>query len=133
MLLLSGDVFASGRCKYFDDLPERREKTAKIYLEIVLREVEYPMLAQLDTGAAYSVLDREVAEAAHLFGAAGELTKIRTRVGDFQGNLVKVSTKLVAEISESLELDVTFFGHKPFFLWRVGRACLAVCTLDKVS
>lgn len=108
MLMLGGEVFACGRCRYLDHSPNRREPTAKIFVEILL-EGGYLILAQLDTGSPYSVLDREVAEAAQLFQMAGDEVQIRNKDGVFRGYLVKVPAKLVAETGESLDLEGTFF------------------------
>jgi hypothetical protein len=116
MLMLNGELFACGRCRYFDHSPDRREPTAKIFLEVLL-EGRYPILAQLDTGAPYSILNREVAEAARLLQISGDEVKIRNKEGLFRGNLVKVPAKLVADSGESLDLEGTFFVSED---WSAG-------------
>ncbi len=80
-------------------------------------EEHYPILAQLDTGAAYSVLDREVAEASQLFQADGDVVKMRTNAGEISGSLVKVPVRLIAESGESIDLEGTFFVSED---WSAG-------------
>ena len=61
MLSLNGEVFSVGHARFFDSL-DGPEPTTKIYVRVLPGDVELPILAQVDTGAAWSVLERDVAE-----------------------------------------------------------------------
>ena len=58
MLTLGDRLFTSGRCRFLDSDGIRDEP--KIYTRIIPGDWETPILAQLDTGAAWSVLDTEI-------------------------------------------------------------------------
>jgi len=57
MLTLEGERFTSGRSRFADKHPRFPEQTAKIYVKIEFPGIEKAWIAQVDTGAAYSVLD----------------------------------------------------------------------------
>jgi hypothetical protein len=76
-----------------------------------------PVLAQLDTGAAWSVLNVEVARRIGLLDAQGEPLVLSTRTGKVLGKLVRAPVSLVADAGESLDLDATFFVSAN---WRHG-------------
>ena len=65
MLTLGDRLFTSGRCRFLDSDGIRDEP--KINLPVVPGDWQTPTLAQLDTGAAWSVLDTEIAEDLRLF------------------------------------------------------------------
>jgi hypothetical protein len=67
-----GDLFASGRSKFLDHLPEYPEPTAKIYIKVRLAGLPGDQVAQLDTGAAWSVLSPDLARAAGLENGPGQ-------------------------------------------------------------
>ena len=67
------------------------------------------VLALLDTGAAWSVVDAELADALGLFDEDGLPVTMSSRIGRFDGKLVRVKTTLMAEDGESVELDSTVF------------------------
>ena len=89
MLRLGADLFTSGRSKFSDSVPGRMEPTAKVYVKLRIGGVDRTVLAQLDTGAAWSILDSGIAE---------EL-----------GHLVRLPLTLVADEGESLETEGIFF------------------------
>lgn len=66
-------------------------------------------LAQLDTGAAYSILEQDIARALGLFPGEGTFSRLSTRLGNLRGRLVRVPLKMLADEGTSLELDATFF------------------------
>ena len=68
-----------------------------------------PVLAQLDTGAAWFVLNVEVARRIGVLDTKGEPLRLSTRMGNFRGKLVRASVSLVADAGESFDLDATFF------------------------
>lgn len=109
MLKLDGRPFTQGRSRYFDRLQIRLEPTAKVYVRILLGGLDRFVTAQLDTGAAWSVLGSEIAEELGLFDASGEVTCLKTSLGVKQGTLLRVPLKILADQGESLDVDGTFF------------------------
>jgi hypothetical protein len=77
------------------------------------------MLAMVDTGAAYSVLDADVADELGAFDDAGApQLELSTRHGLLRGHLVRRETGIVAEEGPTLGFEATFwvsrdwtFGH----------------------
>lgn len=115
MLTLGDRPFTTGRCRFLDSDGIRDEP--KIYAQVVPGDWKTPVLAQLDTGAAWSVLDSEIAEELGLFDERGEQAKLSTRLGLMNGTLVRVPFTLIAEEGESLRLDATVFVSRE---WREG-------------
>jgi hypothetical protein len=104
-----GDLFASGRSKFLDHLPDDPEPTAKIYIKVRLAGLPGDQVAQLDTGAAWSVLSPDLARAAGLENRSGERVGLASRFGIHQGRLLRLPVTFIAEEGESLETDGTFF------------------------
>jgi hypothetical protein len=111
MLKLYGEDFALGRARFFDDVPERSEPTPKIFVKIALGGPESPLtlLAQLDTGSAWSILDRESAADIGLLTAPGPPRELRTPLGIIKGRLVAVPVELMADEGTSLDIEAVFF------------------------
>jgi hypothetical protein len=110
MLELGGKSFTTGRARFRDQAPGASEATAKIFVKIELPPpLEGTLLAQVDSGAAYSMLDVEVAEALGLLDGGGEPARIHTRQGSIPGRLERVPLILVADEGDSLEVEATFF------------------------
>lgn len=111
MLKLNGQDFTTGSAQFFDDGLEDREPTSKIYVRVRFPALEgrTPALAQLDTGAAWSVLQRDVAEELGLFDGSGEMVRMQTAAGRLHGRLERVPLVLVADAGVSLNLQATFF------------------------
>ncbi|HEX6902763.1 MAG TPA: hypothetical protein VF789_23820 [Thermoanaerobaculia bacterium] len=65
-------------------------------------------MAQLDSGAAYSMLDVEVAQSLGLLDGDGEPAQVHTRHGIIKGHLERVSLVLIADEGEPLEVETTF-------------------------
>lgn len=109
-LSLEGQQFTTGRLTYLDHPAESAETSAKIWVRVRPRGVDFDFTAQLDTGAAWSILNREVAELAGLFDAQpiAEPT-MDSRHGRIKGRLVRTGLLLVAEIGQSLQLESTVF------------------------
>ena len=66
-------------------------------------------LAQVDTGAAWSVLAPDVAEAAQISVASGDPTRLSTRFGIKDGHLVRASLTFEADEGDPLVTEATFF------------------------
>lgn len=107
MLEVDGQRFASGRSSYRDHLETWPDPTAKIYVTLQIGDLS--VMAQLDTGAAWSVLPPDVAEDARIPIESGNPITISSRFGTTRGFLVRVPFAIVAEEGESLETDGTFF------------------------
>jgi hypothetical protein len=107
LLRQDGSEFTTGRSTYAEQPPDFQERTAKIFVKIGLAPLAGPILAQLDTGAGWSMLDAEVAEAMSLFDAEGEPAAVMTRKGRFQGKLARVSLEMVADEGDALNLEAT--------------------------
>ena len=109
MLTLDEAPFTSGRVTFLDSSLENTEPTAKIYVKIRPEGLESPVVAQVDTGAPWSILEPEIAEAIGALDQAGAPVTIASRVGDVSGHLVKVTLTLVADEGSSLDIDATVF------------------------
>ena len=108
MLTLNGEVFAVGCARFFDSL-DGPEPTAKIYVRVLPGDIELPILAQVDTGAAWSILERDIAEELDLFDKGGHLVTLSTQRGTVSGRLVRAPIALLADEGDSLRVDATLF------------------------
>ncbi|HKH50182.1 MAG TPA: hypothetical protein VKM72_36480 [Thermoanaerobaculia bacterium] len=72
MLTLNGERFASGRSRFLDHDPRFPEPTAKVFVKLEFPGLNGYWVAQIDTGAAYSVLEVEIATALDLFNWEGQ-------------------------------------------------------------
>lgn len=108
MLSLRGKGFISSRAKFSDQAPGTQELTAKVFVKVEFPGLEGSWLAQLDTGAAYSMLDVEVAKVLGLLDGDGEPTQVHTRHGMIKGHLERVPLILVADEGDPLEVETTF-------------------------
>lgn len=104
----SGEPFTTGCARFADENPEAPEPTAKIYVRVELQGLGASVLAQLDTGAAWSVLNSEIAEELQLLGGTGQPIELSTRRGPVHGHLETVTITIVAdEDGHSLDVDAT--------------------------
>lgn len=124
MLVLKGESFTCGQSRFFDQHPRFLEPTAKIFVNIEFPGLTRRFLAQIDTGAAYSMLETQIAEELDLFVQEGHTARIGTRIGIFHGRLVRTPLTLVADEGISLDVDATFFISREWkgatFLGYVG-------------
>ena len=110
MLKLNGADFTVGRSRFVDNLFEGGEQTAKIYVKIMPEALGVPILAQLDTGAAWSIFEPEIAAAMGILDAKGVSVKLSTRHGEIPGHLVdSVSVAILADEGEGLNVSATVF------------------------
>lgn len=109
MLKLRGDRFTCGRATFSDSSPLHSEPTAKVYVRIRFGHLHQALLAQVDTGAAWSILAPDVAQALQVPLDEGDPAKLSTRFGIKQGLLVKVGFTFVAEEGDHLNTEGTFF------------------------
>ncbi|HEX5716035.1 MAG TPA: hypothetical protein VF179_07745, partial [Thermoanaerobaculia bacterium] len=85
--------------------------------------------AQVDTGAAYSILEVDVSAALGLFDLKGSWTRVTTRFGVLGGQLIHLPVTLVADEGESLDLDAPFFVSPE---WRGGTFLGYTGLLDRI-
>jgi hypothetical protein len=101
--------FSAGRSKFLDRHPRFVEPTAKVFVNIAFPGLTQDWLAQVDTGAAYSLLEQDIARELGLFHAGGQFARLSTRLGDLRGRLLRVPLKILADEGVSLEFEATFF------------------------
>jgi len=87
---LDGTSFAAGRARFLDEDANALEGTAKIFVKIEPSNLGFPILAQLDTGCAWSILQPEIAEAMELMNEEGQPKKLGTRFGTVRFRLNKL-------------------------------------------
>jgi hypothetical protein len=109
LVLPDGQQFSTGRARFFDDAPGVEEGTAKIYAKVEAEGLGAPILAQVDTGTAWSILAPEVAEAITLLDGAGEPVTLGTRYGPIRGRLENTTILILADDGESFEVRATVF------------------------
>lgn len=106
MLTLGGEPFTSGRMRFDDTLPGATV-APRIVIKIQPSGLDMPIRAQLDTGAEWSVLERDIAENLGLLDASGPSVRYTTRLGTFEGRLVKHTVTLLADEGDSLDVNAT--------------------------
>lgn len=104
-----GTPFSTGKATFLDQPESSAEPTSKIWVRIVPDSLDGEILAQLDTGAAWSILEAEVAEALSLLDGQGEPVNLKTRYGTINGRLERTRIDIVAEQGDSLSIDATVF------------------------
>ncbi|MBW8875743.1 MAG: hypothetical protein JF614_12330 [Acidobacteria bacterium] len=122
MFKLGALDFSCGRSLFRDTLKEAPESTAKVFVKIQLEgRSESNIYAQIDTGAAWSVLDPLVAKSLGLLDLDGQRTTLHTRFGRIEGILAKLLVTFLADDGIALEKHGTFFISPD---WPSGRTFL---------
>jgi hypothetical protein len=103
----NGTSFTTGRSRFADQQEGAQEQTAKLFVRIEPERLGGIILAQLDTGAAWSILDTQVADALALLNGAGEPKPLSTRIGTFNGRLERTRIDIVADEGDSLSVEAT--------------------------
>ncbi|MFL6192580.1 MAG: hypothetical protein ACJ75H_00305 [Thermoanaerobaculia bacterium] len=110
MLQLGRADFTCGRTSYLDAVRGYQESTAKIFVKAFIEgRIDYSFYAQLDTGAAWSILDPALAQTLGLFDRGGRRTHLHTRFGRLDGLLVRSTVTFLADVGDPLDTDATFF------------------------
>lgn len=99
--------FATGKARFSDVGAQSQEPTAKVYVPIVIAGLQ--ILAQLDTGAAWSVLPSEICDALNLLNGDGPVVPVSTRLGLKHGRLERIVLTFLASEGLSLDVDATVF------------------------
>ncbi|HSN85688.1 MAG TPA: hypothetical protein VL025_02970, partial [Thermoanaerobaculia bacterium] len=89
----------------------------KVYVQVEFAELDGTWTAQVDTGAAYSILEVDIAAALGLLDIEAPSTRLSTRLGVLAGQLMHLPVILVADRGESLRLEALFFVSPE---WRGG-------------
>jgi hypothetical protein len=108
-LLLEGE-FASAFTSYLECYPGQVEHT-RIVVPIRLEEVPYPLMAVVDTGAPWCVLDPNVARQVGIPGRDRYTPEepLRVRGIQYSGRLVRMGIGLPVEDGKGIEVDATVF------------------------
>jgi len=102
-------AFACGCAGFRGQALGAQEPTDKIFVEIEFQDLPNDSwLAQIDTAAAYSMLEVEIAEMLKILDGAGQPASISTRHGTIRGRLERIPVSLVAEEGEPLDFEATF-------------------------
>jgi hypothetical protein len=110
MLRLSRLGFACGRSTFIDKLETVPEPTAKIFVKICLDgQFQSSIYAQVDTGAAWSVLDPGIAADFGFLDRPGQPTILSSRLGRCRGVLVRVPIRFLADDGDPFDTEGTFF------------------------
>jgi predicted aspartyl protease len=83
--------------------------TAKIFVKIEPSNLGFSVLAQVDTGSAWSILKPEIAEAINLMNEEGQPERLSTRIGSIDGQLKRTNITILADDGDSMELEATVF------------------------
>jgi len=122
MLRLGQTGFTCGRSRYIDVLKDAPEPTAKIFVKISLDEdSESSSWAQVDTGAAWSILDPLIAKRLGYLDLEGERIELDTRLGRKAGVLTRLQIRFLADEGENYTTEATFFISPD---WPPGRTFL---------
>ncbi len=109
MLKLGAADFTIGRARFDDMAPWSPDPTPKIYVKITPQNLgDMILLAALDTGTPWSILDGEVAASLNLLDGAGEVRTVTTWRGPIEGRLERVAVRLHADEGNSLDFEATF-------------------------
>ena len=109
MLYRAGTPFSIGKSRYANSLPGSVEGETKIYVKVEPDALGFPVLAQLDTGAPWTVLSPEVARECNLGPTEGPGLRLNTRFGSIPGHLHRTTLKILADEGSPLEIDATIF------------------------
>jgi len=122
MLRLAGFDFTCGRSSFRDSVRDLPESTAKIFVKICIDDqLDSSFYAQVDTGAAWSVLDPVRAEDLGLALVEKPDVLLGTRFGTFRGSLVRSKVTFLADDGVNLDTFATFFISPD---WPPGRTFL---------
>ncbi|HEV7671162.1 MAG TPA: retropepsin-like aspartic protease [Thermoanaerobaculia bacterium] len=108
MLERDGQPFAKGEARFLDQIPGSPEPNSKIFVRFRLGDQTREYTALLDTGATYSVLRTDVAERAGIPPGDHETVRMSTRLGTFEGRLVRWTMTLAADRGEELRTEAMF-------------------------
>ena len=97
------------------------EPTAKIFVRVNIGHLGTNVLAQVDTGAPWSILSQDFIQALDLLSVADRSVTLSTRLGLLRGGLIKLPVTLLADGGRSLAFEGTFFVSPD---WTVSQSFL---------
>ena len=114
-----GETFAVGAIQYLYAPATANETTNRIQLPILLEIAKaVEVLAVLDTGAPYPILDPTIAKE---IGFSSELAIERismlVRGKKLEGSLIRLNITLIADRGQNLTVDATTFVPDSEFAW----------------
>lgn len=119
MLQRGGKPFTTSVARYRDHLSHHgADGGAKITVKFSVPSIPAALTAILDTGAQWSALDPEVAEATGALQRDGVTVSYSTRFGTIVGKLVRTELVLEADEGASLLVNATVFVSTD---WPSGR------------
>lgn len=113
-LSLGGEPFTVGWAHYSDVSPTSSNDVGKIWIWV--RHAEHsgmsPFLAEVDTGAPWTLLNSELLDAFGLLDAEGESATTRTALGPISGPLVRTTLVLESHAGREVLVDATVLASK---------------------
>jgi len=127
LLLGSEEPFATGASRYSDAHPDLAEPYPRIYVRFRPQgaDISLSLLALLDTGAHFCILNQEVADfARHQLTETIGQARLGTAYGVLSGELYRLGIELVAQIGDDLDIEtvalITPDWHGPSFIGYCG-------------
>ena len=119
-----------GKARFLDADPAIPSETARIYLKVVAPQHDFSFLAQLDTGAAWTVFDPQLTEALNADPLEANAVTLSTRLGEFTGRLARATLRFLVDEGDSVDVEATIFVSPA---WPAGRNFIAYTgTLERV-
>jgi len=109
VLRLRSLAFTTGRSRFLDHGREPANRTAKVHVKIAFSGMDEAVFAQLDTGAAWSVLSPDIARKLALPADPENQAIMNTWLGRKVGSLVRVPFTFLADEGEELATEGIFF------------------------
>jgi hypothetical protein len=109
ILSRNGQPFSTGASRFRDSAIGQGEPTAKIFVRFRLPNLAEEFVGQLDTGAAWSIVNWDIAEAAGIRIENGERVRYSGRWGTIEGVLVNCPILISADVGEPLAIESSIF------------------------
>jgi hypothetical protein len=108
---LGGVTFATGVARFRDSAGRGvKPADARIYLQVLLGELSFPVDAMVDTATPWCIFDPSIDEKVLAgFEIIEEPVFLQTRLGRYQGTLYQGSLKILADEGDSLDVEATLF------------------------
>jgi len=106
MLTYESKPFTTGRTRYLDG---PSENDSKVFIEVKLGTLDAPLLAMVDTGAAFCILESEIAVELGLSFDPEDYIRLLTPRGSFKGTLRRTNILVIAQEGVSLDIEATVF------------------------
>lgn len=104
---LDGSVLV-GMSRFLDADPDVASETNRIYVKVAAPQRDLTFLAQLDTGAAWTVFGPQITEVLDA-DPVGEAFPLSTRMGSFTGHLARATLRFLADQGDSVDVEATIF------------------------